>query len=75
MSYFRQRGIRERVEIEYFTREPEPTGEAHDPVVWMDAESKRRNIKQNYEFVVRRHRSRAKREFKGCTITNYPMTC
>ena len=52
-NYFRQRGIRDRVNLEYFTREPEPTGEAHDPVVWMDAESKRRNIKQNYEFVVR----------------------
>jgi sulfide:quinone oxidoreductase len=52
-GYFRQRGIRDRVEIEYFTREAEPTGEAHDPVVWMDGESKRRNIKQNYEFVVR----------------------
>jgi len=52
-NYFRQRGIRDRVQIEYFTREPEPTGEAHDPVVWMDAESKQRNIKQNYEFVVR----------------------
>jgi sulfide:quinone oxidoreductase len=52
-NYFRQRGIRERVQIEYFTREPEPAGEAHDPVVWMDAESKRRGIKQNYEFVVR----------------------
>src|SRR6476620_191897 len=52
-GYFRQRGIRDRVEIEYFTREAEPAGEAHDPVVWMDAESKRRNIKQNYEFVVR----------------------
>jgi sulfide:quinone oxidoreductase len=52
-GYFRQRGIRERVEIEYFTREAEPTGEAHDPPVWMDAESKRRGIKQNYEFIVR----------------------
>jgi sulfide:quinone oxidoreductase len=52
-GYFRQRGIRQRVEIEYFTREPEPSGEGHDPVVWMDAESKRRGIKQNYEFVVR----------------------
>ncbi len=52
-EHFKARGIRDRVEIEYFTREPEPTGEAHDPVVWMDAESKRRNIKQNYEFVVR----------------------
>ena len=52
-GYFRQKGIRDRVTIEYFTREPEPTGEAHDPVVWMDAESKRRGIKQNYEFVVR----------------------
>ena len=52
-GYFRQRGIRDRVQIEYFTRDAEPTGEAHDPVVWMDAESKRRGIKQNYEFVVR----------------------
>ena len=52
-GYFRLKGIRERVEIEYFTREAEPTGEAHDPVVWMDTESKRRGIKQNYEFVVR----------------------
>jgi sulfide:quinone oxidoreductase len=52
-GYFRRRGIRQSVEIEYFTRDPEPTGEAHDPVVWMDAESKRRGIKQNYEFVVR----------------------
>ena len=50
---FRQRGIRERVQIDYFTRDPEPTGEAHDPVVWMDAESKRRGIKQTYDFVVR----------------------
>ena len=52
-GYFRQRGIRQRVEIEYFTREAEPCGEAHDPTVWMDAESKRRGIKQNYEFVAR----------------------
>jgi sulfide:quinone oxidoreductase len=52
-EYFKQRGIRDRVEMEYFTRDPEPTGEAHDPIVWMDAESKRRNIRQNYEFVVR----------------------
>lgn len=52
-GYFRKRGIRDRVQIEYFTREAEPAGEAHDPLVWMDAESKRRNIKQNYEFVVR----------------------
>jgi sulfide:quinone oxidoreductase len=52
-GYFRQKGIRHRVEIEYFTRDMEPTGEAHDPVVWMDNESKRRGIKQNYEFVAR----------------------
>lgn len=51
-SFFRRAGRRERVEIEYFTRDPEPSGEAHDPVVWMDAQSKSRNIKQNYEFVV-----------------------
>lgn len=51
-SYFKLRGIRERVDIEFFTRDPEPAGEAHDPVVWMDAQSKKRNIKQHYEFIV-----------------------
>ena len=51
-TYFRQRALRDRVTIEYFTRDPEPAGEAHEPVVWMDAESKRRNIRQHYEFVV-----------------------
>lgn len=51
-TYFRQRGMRDRVTIEYFTRDPEPSGDAHDPVVWMDAQSKRRNIKQHYEFIV-----------------------
>ena len=69
-NYFRQRGIRDRVEIEYFTREPEPTGEAHDPVVWMDAESKRRNIKQHYDFVVRGI-DPAKREVQG--LYNYKI--
>jgi sulfide:quinone oxidoreductase len=52
-GYFRQKGMRDRVEIEYFTRDPEPTGEAHDPLVWMDSESKQRGIKQNYDFVAR----------------------
>ncbi len=52
-AYFKQRGLRQRAQIEYFTRDPEPSGEAHDPVVWMDAQSKKRNIKQHYEFVVK----------------------
>jgi sulfide:quinone oxidoreductase len=52
-GYFRRRGIRDRVQIEYFTRDPEPVGEHRNPVVWMDAESRKRDIKQNYDFVVR----------------------
>jgi sulfide:quinone oxidoreductase len=52
-TYFKKRGIRDRVEIEYFTRDPEPTGEHRDPVVWMDDESRRRGIKQRYDFIVR----------------------
>ena len=52
-SYFKERGLRDRVSIEFFTRDPEPAGEAHDPVVWMDAQSKKRNIKQHYEFLVK----------------------
>jgi len=50
-SYFRKRGLRDHVVIEFFTRDPEPAGEAHDPGVWMDAQSKKRKIKQHYEFV------------------------
>ncbi|MCZ6624860.1 MAG: FAD/NAD(P)-binding oxidoreductase, partial [Deltaproteobacteria bacterium] len=41
-SYFKNRGIRDRVRIEYFTRDPEPTGEHRNPMVWMDDESRRR---------------------------------
>ncbi len=52
-DYFRRKGIRERVQMDYFTRDPEPAGEQRTPAVWMDAESRRRNIKQHYEFVVR----------------------
>ncbi len=52
-SYFKKRGIRERVDIEYFTRDPEPAGEHRSPVIWMDDESRRRKVKQHYEFVVR----------------------
>jgi sulfide:quinone oxidoreductase len=59
-DYFKRRGIRDRVQIEYFTRDPEPTGEHRAPVVWMDAESRRRNIKQHYDFVVRSIDSEAK---------------
>ena len=70
-GYFRQRDLRDRVEIEYFTREPEPTGEAHDPVVWMDAESKRRGIKQNYDFVVRSIDAE-KKEVQG--LYNYKLS-
>lgn len=51
-SYFKQRGVRNRVQIEYFTRDPEPAGEHHNPGVWMDDESRKRNIKQHYDFVV-----------------------
>ena len=59
-DYFRRKGIRERVQIDYFTRDPEPAGELRTPAVWMDAESRRRNIKQHYEFVVRSIDSEAK---------------
>lgn len=59
-SYFKKRGIRDRVEIEYFTRDSEPVGEHRNPVVWMDDESRRRKIKQHYEFVVRSIDSKSK---------------
>jgi sulfide:quinone oxidoreductase len=52
-DYFKRRGIRDRVQIEFFTRDPEPSGEHRNPAVWMDTESRRRKIKQHYEFVVR----------------------
>ena len=51
-SYFRKRRMRDRVEIEFFTPNPEPVGEEHDPAVWMDAQSRARGIKQHYSFSV-----------------------
>ena len=51
-DYFTRRGIRDRVQIDYFTPNPEPVGEAHDPAVWMDAQSKARGIEQHYGFTV-----------------------
>jgi sulfide:quinone oxidoreductase len=51
-SYFLDRGIRDRVDIEFFTRDPAPRGPAHDPSVWMDAEARRRGISQHYSFAV-----------------------
>ena len=51
-SYFRERGIRDRVTIEAFTPSPEPCGRDDDPAVWMDAQSKARGIRQHYSFCV-----------------------
>ena len=70
-SYFKKRGIRDRVKLEFFTRDPEPCGERRNPTVWMDDESRRRNIKQHYEFVVRSIDSQAK-EVKGLYGYNIP---
>ncbi|MGE5217086.1 MAG: NAD(P)/FAD-dependent oxidoreductase [Chloroflexota bacterium] len=70
-SYFKKRGIRDRVKIEFFTRDPEPCGEHRNPVVWMNDESQRRNIAQHYEFVVRSIDPQAK-EVKGLYGYNIP---
>lgn len=70
-SYFKKRGIRDRVKLEFFTRDPEPCGERRNPTVWMDDESRRRNIKQHYEFVVRSIDLQAK-EVKGLYGYNIP---
>ena len=49
-SYFKERGLRDQIEIEFFTTSAEPTGEERTPKVWMDAQSKKRGIKQHYSF-------------------------
>ncbi len=51
-DYFRRKGMRDRVQIDFFTPNPEPVGEEHDPAVWMDAQSKARGIQQHYDFTV-----------------------
>jgi len=51
-SYFRERGIRDRVDIEFFTRDPAPRGPEHEPAVWMDAEARRRGIDQHYSYFI-----------------------
>ena len=49
-SYFKERGLRDRIEIEFFTTSPEPAGEERTPTVWMDTQSKKRGVKQHYSF-------------------------
>jgi sulfide:quinone oxidoreductase len=49
-SYFKERGLRDQIKIEFFTTSPEPAGEERTPAVWMDAQSKKRGIKQHYSF-------------------------
>jgi sulfide:quinone oxidoreductase len=51
-AYFRERGMRDRVTIDYFTPKPEPSGRADDPAVWMDAQSRARDIRQHYGVCV-----------------------
>jgi len=49
-SYFKERGLRDQIEIEFFTTSPEPAGEERTPAVWMDAQSKKRGVKLHYSF-------------------------
>jgi sulfide:quinone oxidoreductase len=49
-DYFVRRGIRHRVQMDFFTRDPMPRGPAHDPTVWMDAQARRMGITQHYAF-------------------------
>lgn len=51
-DYFLRRGIRDRVDMEFFTRDPMPRGPDHDPSVWMDAQARDRGIAQHYSFAV-----------------------
>ena len=49
-NYFKEGGLRDKIEIEFFTTSPEPAGEERTPAVWMDAQSKKRGVKQHYSF-------------------------
>ncbi len=49
-DYFTQRGIRDRVEMAFFTRDPAPRGGEHEPAVWMDRQARALDITQHYAF-------------------------
>ena len=49
-DYFVKRGIRDRVEMAYFTRDPAPRGGEHEPAVWMDRQARALGIAQHYAF-------------------------
>lgn len=51
-QYFTDRGIRDRVEMEFFTPNPAPRGPEHDPAVWMDAQARLRRVKQRYSYSI-----------------------
>jgi sulfide:quinone oxidoreductase len=49
-DYFVRRGIRDQVEMAYFTRDPAPRGADNDPAVWMDRQARALDITQHYAF-------------------------
>ena len=73
-SYFKERNVRDLVDLQYFTREPEPAGEEHMPSVWMDAQSKKRNVTIHYDFTVQAIDAEKKR-VRDFTATSCPTTC
>ncbi len=51
-AFFHERGLRNQVEIEFFTRDPEPQGQPWEPSVWMAQRSNERGIQQHFGFVL-----------------------
>ncbi len=49
-DYFTRRGIRDRVDMAFFTRDPAPRGADHEPAVWMDRQARALGIQQHYSF-------------------------
>lgn len=51
-AFLRQRAIRDRARMDFFTPDPEPRGDRHAPGVWMDDQAKQRGIHQHYSFAI-----------------------
>ena len=51
-NYYKEPNLRDLVDLQYCPRESEPAGEEYMPSVWMDAQSKKRDVTMHYDFAV-----------------------
>ncbi|WP_161668782.1 NAD(P)/FAD-dependent oxidoreductase [Kallotenue papyrolyticum] len=52
-AYFKQRGLRQQVDIHYFAPTPRPSGPASTPPVWLTTHAEQRGVTTHFDFTIR----------------------